>query len=161
MCFPSVVFYFKKKCSEWQIFFRAFRVEVFLNASAKSSHSGGPLGRHQVLFSQNSMKFYQNWIGSFSAVSRNFWVFSSGSSRECFYFAVSQRKTPKFEPQTFVAALLRVDVRSTMNEWGGEWGGGRGRASRGDGWTNPNVKLDWVNDRLVFTAPTISRRWTY
>ena len=49
MCFPSVVFYLKKKCSEWQIFFRAFRVEVFLNASAKSSHSGGPLGRHQVL----------------------------------------------------------------------------------------------------------------
>ena len=116
MCFPSVVFNFKKKCSEWQIFFRAFRVEVFLNASAKSSHSGGPLGRHQVLFSQNSMKFYQNWIGSFSAVSRNFWVFSSGSSRECLYFAVSQRKTPKFEPQTFVAALLRVDVRSNARQ---------------------------------------------
>ena len=123
MCFPSVVFYLKKKCSEWQIFFRAFRVEVFLNASAKSSHSGGPLGRHQVLFSQNSMKFYQNWIGSFSAVSRNFWVFSSGSSRECLYFAVSQRKTPKFEKKRekncneshdFLMRLLIVKVNKLV-----------------------------------------------
>ena len=73
--FLLLFFTFLNKCSECQIiFFRAFRDEVFFNASAKSSHSGGPLGRHQVVFSQNSMKFYQNWIGSFSAVSTNFWV---------------------------------------------------------------------------------------
>ena len=40
--FLLLFFTFLTKCLEFQIFFRAFRLEVVL---AKSSHSGGPLGR--------------------------------------------------------------------------------------------------------------------
>ena len=41
-------------------------------AERSRSARSAPATRPEVLFFQNLMKFFQNWTGSFSAVSRNF-----------------------------------------------------------------------------------------